>query len=376
MLRVFTVACVAGLIAAAACCRPAASAPESGKAEPGKAGPFRLVFKFEEDDYRKLLPATDDEWLKELLAKDLIWYGDRDMPTAYQVDGGAHDPGFKITGQALEPFGNANREFPWGRAGGTHRCPNASALRFVHLPGPILWWRDALPRPGRLDREPVTRWHYPDRTTFAEVLLVADGQGDRHAFELRTRTKVQGRWRPNVFRPFATRAELADWLRENAPGVRLPPADPTVGRLRSPHPDRTAVDLTAAVDELPEFPAAVVDRMLARPFRSTMGEEWVRKGDVPGYAPTTKAAYGPVPKDYDGAFLEMSTKACMTCHADVLEHADSFDFRRDWYGRVRGDDAIFSFHVFEPADISRNGVSTRPRVRQALVDAGLLRQRQ
>ncbi len=339
--------------------------------------PFRLVSAADEARYRKLLPPTEDGRLLALYEQPLIFYTDREMPRAYQLDGGAHSPDYNISAtKPVEPHGNANLEFPWGHPAGTHRSTNASAVRFVHLPGPILWWRGTLDRAGRPENLPVMRWQYPDGTVFGEILLVHDAQNVRYTFELRTRTRRAGSWAANAFRPFASRAELDEVLAARFLGFGLGEAAPADGQLKSEHPGHTVIDRRAALDVLPPLPPAVVRRLLARPFRSVLGAEWVRKGDLVGHAPTTQAPFHIVPVDYDGAYLEVGAKACMACHDGVLEHTDRFDRRRDWYGRVRGDDFIFSFHPFEPADISRNGFSRWPRVRQSLVDAGLLRQKE
>lgn len=339
-------------------------------AEPARQ-PFRLVSAEDDARYRRLLPDTDDEWLREVYASHLIFYTDREMPPAYQLDGGAHSPSYNISARKpAEPHGNPNIEFPWGHPGGTHRSPNVSAVRFVHLPAAVQWW------PESFGRYNLMRWQYPEKTTFGEILLVHDGQGSRYTFEVRTRTKRQGSWRANVFRPFASRAELDDFLSARFLGFDALERKVTTERLKSPHPGQTVIDRTSLVDELPPLPHATVLRLLNRPFKSVVGEEWLRQGEAVGYAPTTRAPFHIVPTHYDGAHLEVTTKACMTCHDGVLTHVNSFDSPRDWYGHVRGDDAIFSFHPFEPADISHNGFSRWPRVRAALVEAGLLRRKE
>ena len=81
-----------------------------------------------------------------------------------------------------------------------------------------------------------------------------------------------------------------------------------------------------------------------------------------------------MPKNYQGGFIEVSSKSCMRCHDTTLKHASEVQYRRDWYGRVRGSDNIFSFHIFEPSSISYNGFGREPTLRQDLVAAGLLKQ--
>ena len=80
----------------------------------------------------------------------------------------------------------------------------------------------------------------------------------------------------------------------------------------------------------------LVARLLTEtPFKSVLGQEWVRDGQDEGHAPTTRASFQIVPRDYGGSFLAVSSKKCMTCHETTSMHADDFQFARDWYGRVR-----------------------------------------
>jgi hypothetical protein len=49
-----------------------------------------------------------------------------------------------------------------------------------------------------------------------------------------------------------------------------------------------------------------------------------------------------------------------------------FEPRRDWYGRIRGSDGIFSFHPFAPESISHNGSGLPVRLNPRLVEAGIV----
>src|SRR5262249_30480471 len=110
--------------------------------------------------------------------------------------------------------------------------------------------------------------------------------------------------------------------------------------------------------------------------KSALGQEWDKsKGTEAINAPTTRASFHVVPKDYEGTYVEVSSKSCMRCHDSVQKHTDDFQPFRDWYGRVRGSDNIFSFHIFDPASISYNGFSNAGQIslRKELVDAGVLK---
>ena len=76
--------------------------------------------------------------------------------------------------------------------------------------------------------------------------------------------------------------------------------------------------------------------------------------------------------NYEGAFLPVSRQECRRCHEQIDQQVRVFERNRDWYGRIRGNDEIFSFHPFEPASISPNGFNRTVNMRQELVNAGLL----
>ncbi len=326
-----------------------------------KRRPFRIMSEQDHEKYLTFFPQSEDEWFNGLKER-LVFYSEREVPRAYQHAGGVHSPWYNISANGSERFGNANREFPWAGPGGTDNSPGVKSLKFMALPEgkPIVWWNDT--------NIQGVAWTYPAETTFGEILTQPRPGGGDMTFEVRVRTKGKhGVWRPNVYRPFATRKELEDRVAD------LAPAEPIELALANSHP--TGVfNRRGLYDYLPALPAATVDDLLRKtPFRPVLGDEWIRVGDKVGHAPSTKADYHIVPKNYDGPLLEVSTSRCMTCHDSVLKHADNFDAGRDWYGRVRGADGIFSFHPFDPSCISGNGFSVTPIINDRLVKAGLLK---
>lgn len=353
----------------------------------GQDRPFRLVSDAKHDSYLSFWPSSKDPWLQDLMKKDIIFYDNHVMPAAYQdFDGGlqgVHSPFYNISAvQPREPFGNANREFPWGSPAGLHESRNFKTIRFLVLPKdePIYWWRQRLPR----DTSATFVWQYPKGTTFGEILLVTDPQGYDWTFELRTRTRGDKGWAVNAFRPFTTHQELADRIKHLVPDW----ADkPELARIVQGESDRERVqrlfnnhflvtfDSTALITALPAIDHDLVRKLLETPFKSALGQEWKRDADGnEAHAPTTDADFHIVPKNYKGGFVPVSSASCMRCHDSTLKHARDFDNVRDWYGRVRGSDNIFSFHIFEPASISHNGFSVPTRLRQNLIHAGLLRE--
>jgi len=356
---------------------------------------LRLISNQKHALYLSFWPKSNDAWLNDLKKKDLVFYNEDVMPPAYQDwDGGlqgVHSPAYNISAVRGEPIGNANREFPWGSPAGLHDSPNFKAFRFVTIPEgkSITYWRERLPRDG--NRSYV--WEYPAGTTFGEILLVTDPEGYDWTFELRTRTRTppgppfarggKGGWTMNAFRPFTTQAELAARLKQLVPNWNEKPelakivkgeAEKEETRRLSNQHDLITFDATALVTHLPAIDHKLVRKLLDTPFKSALGQEWKKGADgAEAFAPTTAAEFHIVPTNYKGGFVEVSSNSCMRCHDSTLKHARDFQAARDWYGRVRGSDNIFSFHIFDPSSISGNGFSVPTSLRQELVDAGLLK---
>ncbi|MCS7046497.1 MAG: hypothetical protein NZO58_09095 [Gemmataceae bacterium] len=347
---------------------------------------LRLVSEKRHELYLSFWPKSHDAWLNALKKKDLIFYDEEVMPPAYQDWSGAlrgvHSPSYNISAVRSEPIGNANREFPWGAPAGLHESRNFKAFRFVVFPPDkaIRWWRQRLAD----DVSPGTFiWEYPAGTTFGEVLLVTDPDGYDWTFELRTRTRTEKGWTMNAFRPFTTPAELAARIKQLEPKWRERPELVKIvngqaereekRRLVNPH-DLITIDTTGLATYLPAIDAALVRKLLDTPFKSALGQAWKQSADgLEAFAPTTTAEFHIVPKNYAGGLIEVSSQSCMRCHDSTLKHARDFQPFRDWYGRVRGSDNIFSFHIFEPSSISYNGFGGEPTLRRALIDAGLLK---
>ena len=348
---------------------------------------LRLVSERTHELYLSFWPKSNDPWLNGLKKKDIIFYNDDAMPPAYQDWGGGlpgiHSPSYNISAVRSEPIGNANREFPWGSPAGLHKSSNFKSYRFVTFPKDkaILWWRQSLAGDGPRG---TFVWQYPAGTTFGEMLLVTDPDGYDWTFELRTRTRSDKGWTMNAFRPFTTHAELAARVKELVPSWRQRPElvqlvkgedeSEDVLRLVNQH-DLVTFDSTALVTHLPAIDHALVRKLLATPFKSALGQEWKKSADgTEAFAATTDADFHIVPQNYMGGFVEVSSTSCMRCHDSTLKHARDFQAFRDWYGRVRGSDNIFSFHIFEPGSISYNGIGREPQLRQELIDAGVLKQ--
>lgn len=176
------------------------------------AGQVKLMSPEREAELRQFFPKVADAEVAALLADpDLILYTDEEMPRAYQHSRGVHSPLYNISAtRPREPHGNGNKEFPWGDAGGTHRCEGVRSFRFFRLPKrengshwPVVWYQSVK------SEGPGIVWVFPRGTIFGEVLTLRGPDKKDYTFELRLRRRMQQTWEVDVFRPFTTSQALA-----------------------------------------------------------------------------------------------------------------------------------------------------------------------
>jgi hypothetical protein len=366
----------------------------SSKPVPPAAPPFRLMRLDQERRLRRYFPRMSDPAMQRVLDDPrLILYTDAEMPKAYQFWSGSlqgvHRAEYNISADNNEPYGNGNLEFPWSTPAGTHRAKNVRSFRFLLLPLgangktlPVVWYRKRFAG----DASVGYGWTFPVGAIFGEVLTMRGPDGYGYTFEIRTRTREVGDWAVDVFRPFPTAQDLAARIKELRPdwqgqphlmkfcGHLEGPVKMRVLTLADRQPGRRAFHQTSGIDVLPPLNdnRLVADLLLTTPFRSAVGLNWREDGQTATAAPTAQAGFNIVPVNYDAGFIAVNNTSCMRCHATVNENVDAFDGRRDWYGRIRGSDGIFSFHPFEPGSLSGNGSSNSVRLRDDLVRAGLL----
>ncbi len=357
---------------------------------------WRLMTADREAELRRLMPLVDDDGVQCVLEDpNLILYTDREMPLAYQNWAGelqgVHSPQYNISAVDGEPFGNGNREFPWNAPAGTHRADTVTSFHFLHLPRdnqgklwPVVWYRKRLPG----DRNAGYAWTFPVGTIVGEVLCVRSPAGGDYAFELRLRVRQAADWEVEVFRPFPGAKDLAlrirqlraDWdqneslvklvrhleeplqMQEHTLTDRQPMAE---GIFR----ERMGIDALPPVND----DALVTALLSLTRFRSALGKVWRTSADGTfTCAPTTSARFHVIPAQYDGGFVEVDHVSCMRCHETANQHVNRFNPGRDWYGRIRGSDGIFSFHPFDPGSISYNGFGSAVQMRRELTESGAL----
>lgn len=346
--------------------------------------------------WRARLPALKAPvWHRDLHSQDVVWYTSAEMPAAYQHAGGFHSPSYNISADPTDaPLrhgegGNANVQFPWQRAGGLDRSPSAVTATGLLLPPrpgggrwPVVVWRGELPGDPRGGTEVGLRWIFPVGTTLFEC-VAHPVAGELVVGEVRARLREIDTWDVGLFRPFPRASDLAAALeaRPDAPtyaaqiaALRLPTHVRTVDVTDRANRSRAAFVGTAGVAWLPELPAPVVRELLRRPFDDALGAAWAEADGVVCYSPTTPHAHQIVPAGWMGSLVGSDSDSCAKCHDTVGQHARRFDQHRGWYGHVRGDDFVFSFHPVAPSSVAYNGATLPVRLNASLVAAGAIEQ--
>lgn len=366
-----------------------------------KVASIKLLDDEMDEYYRGLLPDSEDGKLQGF-KKDtrVVFYNETVMPRAHQdatpndnagtMFHGVHDSYHNIGGGG-DPFGNGNREFPWGRPAGTNPDDGATSYKFFRIPEDtkVKLWKETMGGERLIHRGTI--WHYPADsgqvyvwefpvgTIFGEVLVQKTGDTRKNiVWEVRTRTKTKDGWVPQVYRPYASPEALAAAI------LRLPvdPAHATaVKALGNPvireervvdsnHPTTSVIDRTGYVEVLPELPAKSVTSLLRTKFQTVFARPW-RNDDKVVHGVTVDSGYSLVVPGFKGGTLEVTKKSCMTCHESAQQHVMRFDIQRDWYGRVRGThvDKILSWHPFDEKCISKGAaqkVEIRPELKSIL----------
>lgn len=357
--------------------------------------PARLMLHEQEAKYRALFPTLDDpDWQRVLDSPALILYDETTVPPAYQNDEGGfvsifHNPAGRL--DTKFGTGNPNREFPWKTAGGTDDAKGIVVCRMMKLPKrpegghwPIVWWESKLKMTFFVDETTCIRWIYPRGTVFGELLLQTAPDGTLVPFELRFRERLHDSWDVAAFRPFPTGADFVRRVKELRPDWQK---DPKLSRLvravelewkfpksplRDSNPDREAFRSNLPTFQLPPIGDDQLAKTLlaSTPWEDASGDEWA--DDV--HAPTAASPTGLhiVPHGYKAHGFAVDSDSCMRCHSHTNHAARLFDNRREWYGRVRGSDGIFSFHPIAPTAISQTGRRKQVEFRESLVKARLI----
>jgi len=328
---------------------------------------FKLISKEKHEVLCSHIPDSKDGVLKSIREnKKLVIYSEKEMPRAYQDFAGGlpgiHSPKYNISAdKPREKFGNPNVEFPWGNSAGTELVDDEhmSSFRFFILPEnqSIDLYREYLPG----DSRPTWIWKFPKGTIFGEVLQLYHKEC-YHTFEVRLRKKDLD-WRVSVYKPFSTLKEFGDFCRANDTILYYKDK-----RISQSHQIFKGDVITTCLEEIPE---SLVKKALKKEFTNVIGQEWHENA----HAPTTDVKFHIIPKGYQAATIASDSNSCVRCHDSILKHASDLEPFRDWYGRVRGSDGIFSWHPFDPSCISYGGFYQGEIIRKSFLDNGIVKMR-
>lgn len=360
----------------------------------------QLMNKSREEKFRALFPDTEDADLQFIMNnKNLFIYTDYEMPQCYQANQGSlrgvfgvnqpiaanSDPVARNLG--LNPnIGNINLDFGWRKGAGLENTNNVKSFKFLLLPTnistgnlyPVAYYETRLPQ----DSGNTYQWLFPEGTIVGEVLYMTGPNKKDYVFEIRTREQTKTFWEPEVYRPFTSPAELAKAIQELRPGKNYTSSAKLVSHtVNINQPLRRVFKETAGVDFLEDLndDELVYELLLCTPFKNVHGTPWHEDSNgLIAHAPSTKASWHIVPKDYTACMVEVSAKSCMRCHENTSLHATDFARNgtgkglREWYGRSKGSAGVFSFHIFDKNYISNNGSSQEVRVSELLRKAGII----
>ena len=308
---------------------------------------------------KQRLPEVNDERLSEILhsSSRTFFYDDRSLPPVTQLQD-MPSGGFLPAQASVHPSGRAvhapNRHFPWQRTAGLP--VDGHTLKFVWLPPnrPVRWFLGRFVHPlgyrsnGRLrfqmESGTQVRWIFPVGTYVGEILYTARG----NPFEVRVFIKEADDWGIEVYSPFPSAKDLQLELRQDA--------TVEAKSISSTHPTK----VYSRQYKNTVFPRAD-ESLLNRAFKPVVLE----------FHPPTG---GPFPADYEPEMKGVTRDDCRQCHrtAGVSSQwfASVMNGNLEWYGSIRGDDRIFSFHPHDPRFVTRAGSKFRPN--PDLVRRGLL----
>ncbi len=355
--------------------------------------------------FRDALPRLADPAIDAVVRDPrTMWYDEASLAFVYQDSFGspkglrANRVGYDVGSTASEPdiralteyFQPTKFKFPFAFSAGATFEEKLYVMNF---------WRPPTSEGGPAGQpvKPVRiwknnshwQWVFPVGTVIGEALFIqAPDDGKWFAFEVRARRRSIDGWVTSVFRPYVHAEDLARAIKERRPGwsadaelkalVDHVESSESLTAHTMSAPPYAAIfpPLQGALDYLPPTTdiALVKDLLAQKPFENAMGSYWKASADgrLKSYAPSTRARFHVVPREYMGGMLELTESACRKCHEHTSRPLNNLDPRVVLYGEIWGEDEIFTWHPFA-IDEGSFGVGEGTRfVNQRLVAAGLV----
>lgn len=327
---------------------------ENAKSTPASVKQGEYDYPLDLTKFGIKLPSTQDDTLKNLLySSQTIYYK---LPQTYQF----FQPSTVVEHKNLtlgtthqtvtkEVFGfyfssylpefNANNLFPWETTFGLNLItsdPNNpyGSINFIHLPQN---------KPVVVLNETPIKWIFPEGTTAAEVLYVKN-QNEKFIYEIRTRTKFNDTWEPNVYRSIANNKELEQYVNSGIPAKKYL-------FLRNPQEDEV-FKAEGFVERIPNLTEEQTKQLLALPFKNVTQESWSESCTTP----CSDQYFSIFPKDYSLGLITIDSESCSNCHRQTqitvnrLVPKEPLIYKNpEKVGNIRGSDGIFTW---TPLDIN------------------------
>jgi hypothetical protein len=357
--------------------------------------------------YRGMLPKVENEELEAILRDPNTLFFDRQsMVPGYQ------DPSTPVSGVRSTEKGFRGAAFGAGAENlyldkeghlrtfshgvGLETAGNTGTFHFIHLPKDANGNLQKIKVVKRIvppEDTPTYDWVFPVGTVSGEVVFNKDASGKAQVVEIRTRKKdsVQGAWAPDIMRPFPTAGTLKERLTDisaNNPSLkseaqgllqhlsnpqRLKPLD-----LKLNGYQKGSFTSRGGTDVLPNMSESMVKELLKTPFKSSLGAEWDRNGNVVAFAPTTNQATGLVPQHGTTGVMRVDRQSCNKCHEESNkpiynffdENHPLFNQSIRAYGNLPGSDRNLRFTIFDPRyfrDFGNDGKGDNRRINPQLL---------
>ena len=300
------------------------------------------------------LPTTEDEELNNLLHSErTIYYK---LPQTYQffhpstvIEHKNLTLGTTYQTTTKEVFGlyfssylpefNVNKFFPWDTTFGLNLASSLpdnpyESINLLNLPPN---------KPVAVLYETPIKWIFPEGTTVAEILYVKNKE-EKFIYEIRTRTKQNNIWEPNIYRSVANNKELSKYVETGIPAKKYI-------FLRNTQEDEI-FKAQGLIERIPDLTEDQTKQLLSLPFKNVTNELWSDSC----VAPCSDQYFSIFPKDYSLGLINIDSESCSNCHKQTqitvnrLVPKEPLIYKNpDKVGNIRGSDGIFTW---TPIDVN------------------------
>ncbi|MFO0676204.1 MAG: hypothetical protein U0169_06700 [Polyangiaceae bacterium] len=386
-----------GSYATLAACTAVTSGSPALRTEPGY---MDFIAPAELAPFRASLPTLGDPAVDAALHGDAtMWFDEASMTFVYQDSFGdpkglrANRVGYDVGSTASEPdiralteyFDPQKFKFPFALAAGANFSENLYVLYFWQPPKdatgavlPVRIWKN----------RSHFQWVFPVGTVLGEILFMqAPDDKAWVPFEVRSRTRLLDRWDTGIFRPYPTATELSESIKARRPNWAQTDLAALVAHLEdtstltaytlaSPSYAAIVPAMQGSLDYLPGTSdvALVKELLRTKTFEKANGTSFKTDGTKTTFAPSTRASFHVVPKDYEAGMFANTEASCRRCHEHTSRPLNNLDGRVVLYGEVWGEDEIFTWHPFAIDTDTFSVADGNRRIHPRLLASGLVKE--